>query len=222
MSAVDAVLFDLDDTLCEYRRSGDQLLALAFEDVDVEPFFSVHDYYGRYDEFIAESDSMVDLREHCFTTLATEHGHDPEVGRAVARAYAAERDHQDVRPLPGAREAVQALAADHRLGLVTNGSPEMQCRKLNAVGLADAFEAVLHAGYDAPAKPDPEPFHLALDVLEVPPGEAVHVGNSLTTDVPGAQAAGVQAAWLSDGSDPEPVPEYTLSSLHDLCKPPWR
>lgn len=221
MSAVDAVLFDLDDTLCEYRRSGAQLLALAFEDVDVAPFFSVNDYYGRYDEFIAESDSMVDLREHCFATLATERGHDPEVGRAVARAYAAERDHQDVRSLPGAQEAVEALTADHRLGLVTNGSPEMQRRKLNAVGLADAFEAVLHAGYEAPAKPDPEPFHLTLDALEATPEEAVHVGNSLTTDVPGAQAAGVQAAWLSDGSDPEPVPEYTLNSLHDLCKPPW-
>ena len=27
----DAVLFDVDDTLCRYRRTGDELLAVAFE-----------------------------------------------------------------------------------------------------------------------------------------------------------------------------------------------
>lgn len=226
MPSVDAVLFDLDDTLCEYRRSGAELLALAFEDVSVEPFFDVRDYHARYDEFLGGAETVRDLRAACFAALARERGRDPELGRAVADAYAAERDHRNVRPLAGAHDAVEGLARGHRLGIVTNGSPDMQRRKLAALDFADAFESVVHAGHDAPAKPDPAPFHHALADLDASPGRAVHVGNSLTTDVPGARAAGLRAAWLADGDDIDadfdPRPDYRLDSLRDLLEPPWR
>ena len=162
MAPVDAVCFDLDDTLCAYRRTGAELLDIAFADAGVEPFFTVEDYHARYAEFVADSDGVADLREACFAAIAADRGRDPAAGRAVARAYAAERDHRAVRPLPGAREAVARLSADHSLALVTNGSAPMQSRKLDALGLADAFETVVHAGYDTPPKPEPDPFHRAL------------------------------------------------------------
>ncbi|WP_121822492.1 HAD family hydrolase [Halostella salina] len=221
MTAVDAVLFDLDDTLCEYRRGGAELLSLAFDDVGVDPFFGVDEYHARYEEFLAETDDMVELRRECFAALAADRDRDPDLGRAVADAFAAERDHGNVRPLPGAAEAVERLAADHRLAVLTNGAPGMQSEKLAALPFRDAFEAVVHAGYDAPRKPEPEPYHHALDLLDATPERAVHVGNSLTTDVPGAHAAGVRSAWLSDGSDPDPEPHYRLGSLRDLTTPPW-
>jgi len=224
---VDTVLFDLDDTLCVYERSGRELLALAFEDVGVDPFFTVEDYYGRYDEFVAEGASTRDIRERCFATLARERGYDPALGRALADAYAAERDHAAVRPTPGACEALELLARDHRLGLVTNGGPEMQAIKLDELGIGDAFEVLVHAGYDAPPKPEPDPFHRALDALGSTPERAVHVGNSLEADVPGAQAAGLRAAWFTGAAEdpperPEPEPDYRLASLRELTAPPWR
>jgi len=221
MTAVDAVLFDLDDTLCEYRRSGAELLALAFDDVGVDPFFEAGEYYARYEEFLRQTDDVVELRRECFAAIADDRGRDPDLGRAVADAYAAERDHGNVRPLPGAAAAVERLAGDHRLAVLTNGAPGMQSEKLAQLPFGDAFEAVVHAGYDAPRKPSPDPYHHALDLLDATPERAVHVGNSLTTDVPGAHAAGVRSAWLSDGSDPDPEPHYRLETLHDLTTPPW-
>ncbi|EMA49964.1 MULTISPECIES: HAD family hydrolase [Halococcus] len=223
MSApVDTVLFDIDDTLCAYRRSGADVLTAAFEATGVEPFFGIEDYYDRYSAFVDRTDTIHELRTACFAALADERGRDPDHGRAVAAAYADERDHRAVDALPGAREAVDRLGADHRLGVVTNGAPGMQAEKLAAIGLDDAFEVVVHAGYDAPAKPDPAPFHHALDALDTDPDSTVHVGNSLTSDVPGAQAAGLRAAWLADGSTPDPVPAYTLDSMTALHEPPWQ
>jgi putative hydrolase of the HAD superfamily len=225
---VEAVLFDVDDTLCRYRRPGAELLPLAFERVGVEPFFDVEDYHERYPEFVAGTDDVVSLREACFAALAAERGREPEVGRQIARTYAAERDHRNVRPLPGALEAAERLAADHRLGVVTNGAPSMQRDKLDGLGLGDAFETVVYAGYEAAPKPDPEPFRLALDALSVDPERAVHVGNSLGSDVAGGHAAGVRTAWLADATGPraipDPEPTYTLASLADLYDPapPWR
>jgi len=219
-----AVLFDLDDTLCTYRRGGAELLSVAFERVGVEPLFTVEQYHERYPEFVDETEGIRDLRRACFVALAEDAGHDPEVGRAVEAAFADERDHGNVDPVPGARDAVDHLAADHRLGLVTNGSPEMQRQKLAGIGLADRFETVVYAGYDAPGKPAPEPFHAALDDLGVAPERAVHVGNSLRSDVAGAHAAGVESAWLAgdDAANPDPTPDHRLASLRDLLDPPWR
>lgn len=217
----DAVLFDVDDTLCRYRRSGRELLALAFEDAGVEPFFEVDAYYDRYHEFLAETRGVDDIRRACFAAIAEESGGDPDAARAVADAFAAERDHRAVDPLPGALEAVERLAEDHAVGVVTNGDPEMQRRKISGLGLAETFEVVVHAGYDTAAKPDPEPFHRALSTLDVAPENAVHVGNSLTSDVAGAHNAGLASAWLDQGTEPDPRPHYTLQSMTELRTPPW-
>ncbi len=221
---VETVLFDLDDTLCAYRRGGAELLSVAFDRVGVEPFFNVEEYYGRYEAFAEESDGIADLRERCFAAIAADRGRDPDVGRAVARAYADERDHSNVRPLPGATDAVRSLGADHALGVVTNGAPEMQRAKLSALPFADAFETVVFAGYDTPAKPDPEPFEVALSDLDTAPERAVHVGNSPSADVDGAHAAGARATLLPDGppTAAETTPDYRVESLFELADPPWR
>jgi HAD superfamily hydrolase (TIGR01509 family) len=230
MPPVDAVLFDLDDTLCAYQRSTGEVLSVAFERADVEPFFDVDAYYARFEDHLGDAETVDDLRERCFVDIAEQAGRDPDLALAVADAYAAERDQSSVDPLDGATEAVDALADDHHLGLVTNGPPGMQREKLAAVGLDGAFDVSVFAGFETPAKPDPAPFDRALDALDVPADRAIHVGNSLRTDVPGAQRAGLRAAWLrgadpdsrGDGADPEPQPEYVLEGMADLAARPWR
>ncbi|NHN59892.1 MULTISPECIES: HAD family hydrolase [Halorussus] len=223
---VDAVLFDLDGTLVEYERSPAELLDLAFESVGVDPFFDATAYFDRYDDHLGPGVSIAEGRANCFAAIAADRGRDPDLGRRVADAFAAKRDHSRVEHLPGAVEAVDALAADHALGVVTNGPPEMQATKLAAAGLADRFETVVFAGHDAAAKPDPEPFEVALADLGAAADRAVHVGNSLSSDVAGAHAAGLRSVWVPAESGVEPVPEphHALSSLERLAgsgRPPW-
>jgi putative hydrolase of the HAD superfamily len=221
---VDAVLFDVDNTLCEYRRTGAEILDVAFDRVGVDHFFTGAEYNARYSEFTDQSDSIEDLRERCFAAFARERGYDPEIGRDIARAFADERDHENVRFLDGARETLETLHGEVPLAAVTNGAPEMQSAKLRGLGITDYFETVVYAGYDTPAKPAPDPFHTALETLEVTPDRAVHVGDSLGSDIAGAHAAGVGSAWLpgTDAPDtPDPTPDYVLDSVADVTRP-WR
>jgi len=215
----DAVLFDLDGTLVEYERSPGELLALAFESAGVEPFFAVEEYFDRFEDHLAPGVSIAEGRANCFATIADDRGFDPERGRTVAEAFREERDQSRVECLPGATELLDALAADHALGVVTNGPPEMQATKLEAAGLADRFETVVFAGHDAAAKPDPEPFEVALSELGVEPDRAVHVGDSLSSDVAGAHAAGLRSVWVpaEEGVEPDPEPHYRFPSLSPLC-----
>ncbi|AEH35675.1 HAD family hydrolase [Halopiger xanaduensis] len=151
-----------------------------------------------------------------------------EADRLVADETDAIRDRWTVDSVPGAEAVLETLAEEYRLGVVTNGAPELQRAKLEAAGLEDYVETVVCGGYETPAKPAPEPFDVALEELDSSPERAVHVGNSLSSDVAGARAAGIQPVWIprtgteiaSDQFDP--TPEYTLESLGELTSPPWR
>lgn len=234
--AIETVLFDLDDTLVEYRRSPGEVLKASFETVGVDELFPVEAYYERFEEFAEKTDSMTELRAECFATIAAEHGHDPDLGRAVAEAFAAERDQSNVELRPEVPETLDALAADHRLGIVTNGARDAQQRKIDAVDLDRWMETTVVAGDAVPPKPAPEPFERALDALDASAETAVHVGDSLDSDVAGAAAAGLRSVWAadradraSDGGDADDpgvpddhAPTFRVDSVADLRKPPWR
>jgi len=222
---VDAVLFDLDDTICTYRRSADDILEIAFDRVDVDPFFDAAEYISRLDEFAESGDDIRDTRRASFAGFAEEAGHGPDIGHEIADIYTDERDQSNVEFLPGAPEALDAVADEYRVGLVTDGDPWMQSQKLAGLDIEDHFEVVVHGGHDAPYKPNAEPFHVALDELDVEPERAVHVGNSLESDVRGALAAGVRSVWVPRGEpdpDPDPRPHHVADSMHDVAEEPWR
>lgn len=230
----EAVLFDLDDTLSVYRREQAELLEAAFERADVEPFFDEATYLERYDEFYGDGDVAVDdLRERCFTAICRDRERDPELGRELARHYADERDQSNVRYRDGAEAALSRLLGDVAVGVLTNGDRSMQRTKLEALGLRGQVNHVVYGGVETEPKPHPEPFERALAALNVPAERTIHVGNSLATDVAGADAAGVRSVWVprerdlpesvaslagltADNPALDPAPDHVLPDLRGL------
>ncbi|WP_299270018.1 HAD family hydrolase [Halorientalis sp.] len=218
---LDAVFLDLDGTLCEYRRSRAELLATAFDELGVDRFFTPAEYRNKLFMQVVTDETRAERREMAFAALAEESGRDPAVGRRLAALYASMRDHSDVEPLPGALAALDSLGEAYDLALVANGGPETQDPKLDALGIRDVFDVIVYGGYDTAPKPEPGPFHEALYALDTAPRRAVHVGDTVHKDVRGADGAGIQAALLTDGSEPTSTPDYVLSSMADLENPPW-
>ncbi|MDS0473387.1 HAD family hydrolase [Natrinema sp. 1APR25-10V2] len=218
--AVEAITVDLDGTVLQYERSPGAVLEAAFERTGVGPLFSVDEYYARYDEFAAQSDSMDELRSDCFAALAAENGYARQHGRDVAAAFSGERDQSNVELLPGAARVLDELSREYRLAVVTNGARDAQRRKIDAVDLERWVNAVVVAGHDAPPKPDPEPFERAvraLDATPATPATTVHVGDSLETDVAGAAAAGLESVRLSDRAETGGYePTYRIESIGEL------
>jgi putative hydrolase of the HAD superfamily len=108
-----------------------------------------------------------------------------------------------------------------RLGLVTNGASDTQRAALRALGIEQWFGAVVISGEVGIAKPDRAVFRIAVDALGVGPEDAWHVGDSLTTDVAGAKAAGLTAIWLNRRRLPwnegDPKPHHEIRSLTELA-----
>lgn len=222
MTAADrsTVLLDLDDTICTHPRSTADRLEDAFDSAGVEPFFGVSDFRRWLAKVSA--DTTVELREECFTGIANEQGRTPAEALAVARAYE-DPDPTEVEFLPGAESALAELGAGHDLALVTNGDRETQSQKLAALDIADHFDTATFTEPGGPVKPDPDHFHRTLSAMGIGADEAVHVGNSLRSDVAGAKAAGISAVWLAGSGEPsvDVTPDHTIESMWDLHEPPW-
>lgn len=216
---IDTVLFDLDHTLVRYRRTSGELLRASYDACDLEPIFTVEEYYDRFDELRSENDSIQSLRAECFATLAADHGRDPSVGREIAAAYTDMRDQTNVEFVPGARTVLERLHGDRRLGIVTNGTADAQRAKIEAMDLDRWIDATVFAGDSVPAKPATVPFERALDRLDAAPERTIHVGDSLSSDVAGANAAGLRSVWLADGGDGgEHVPTHRVASIEETLE----
>ncbi|MEU0022254.1 HAD family hydrolase [Streptomyces sp. NPDC048664] len=97
------------------------------------------------------------------------------------------------------------------LGVITNGSPDAQRRKLETARLTRYFVSVVISGEYGIRKPDGALFQVALDDLGVDdPAHAVMTGDCLIADIGGGQHAGLRTVWIAHGRtrqhlDPEPT-----------------
>ena len=162
------------------------------------------------------------LKVWCRTLL--ECGHTDEV---VTR-FAADT-HQRL-----ARDSYQLFADARRLideidrigipvALITNGASDTQREKLYAMGILDWFDAVVISGEQGVAKPDAEVFGSAIDQLGIEPAAIWHVGDSIETDVVGAQAADLTSVWLNRSGTSTAcsvIPDLEIASLTALIEFP--
>ncbi len=86
-----------------------------------------------------------------------------------------------------------ALAQKIPLIAITNGNADPQ-----QIGLDGYFQAILKAGPDGFAKPFPDLFDKAQQLLGIERHSILHVGDHLVTDVFGAWKSGFSSCWIND------------------------
>jgi HAD superfamily hydrolase (TIGR01509 family) len=214
----EAVVFDLDNTLC--RRTGDIDAAYrrAFARVGAEPFGAPEELWADLDGPPAPDDRTGYLGAG-FARVAARHGRSEVDPVALAAALVGEIDNSEVEFLPGAERALETAHALGPVGVLTNGPERRQRTKIDALSLGEAVNAIVYAGDLPRRKPHVDPFEAILSELSVAADRALYVGDSLAYDVAGAHNAGCQVAWLrGDGDAGDYNPEYVLDSLCDLVE----
>ncbi|MHC4745128.1 MAG: HAD family hydrolase [Planctomycetota bacterium] len=105
-----------------------------------------------------------------------------------------------------------------KLGLMTNGAPDLQRRKLEGSGLEHFFDTVVISGEVGVGKPDTRIFQIALDRLSAEPEAAAMIGNRLDSDIAPALELGMTAIWLNRDDQEADDSIIPTAEIPDLTK----
>ena len=218
-----AVLFDLDDTLFDHRRSARAALQAVHRrhaaDLDFAEFERHHGVYleEMHLEVLAGRLGLDDARRERFRRVFLALGVrlDPAAVDRVASAY--RRGYMTARrALPGAAALLTALRPHARIVIVTNNLLEEQQDKLQHCGLAPLVDVLVASEDVGVSKPDPAIFRIALERGGVQAGAAVMVGDAWVNDVTGAHHAGIRAVWFNPERARKPAEPPGVTEIHAL------
>jgi len=227
---VEAVLFDIDDTLVDFAASAAaglvQLLGPEASGRDglSETWHALTERH--YPRFLAGEVPFTEMQIDRMVELLTWAGL-PVPDRDGLLALEERRQQEMTRHYRLFDDVHPCLAAlgTWRTGVVSNSDGPHQRAKLASVGLADAFEVVVISGDVGHPKPDARIFREACRLLDLPPAAVVYVGDRRDVDAEGAAAAGLHGVWLdrsgvgggpSDATSPD-VPAVTvITALTEL------
>lgn len=204
-SAIEAVLWDIDDVLVDtttmYRLSRQCAFRALGVDAESDPqLFAIWDrLFWFFDQDDTEGILHTVLMEaglvHVF-----DHSHLQQAIEAYDAIW-----NDGIMPVEGVVDIVRSLndiAVPQ--AVVSNGSVEYQMRKLEAIGLSSVFEPdrVLIAAKSSPmAKPRPHGIRHMCQYLQVPPSNAAYIGDR-HSDMMAANLAG--AVGILFGRTPPP------------------
>ncbi len=238
MKHIEAILFDLGDTLIYFDGDWDETFLQAeealFNNLQENglklgnPFLSdlrarLRRYYAERDDAHIETTSKVvlqqtledwgyqDLSEHIIVS-------------ALAAMYAVTQEHW----LPE-KDALPVLAAlkkaGYRMAIISNAADEANTQKLiDKLGARQYFEAIVISAAAGIRKPDPSIFTDLLETMRLQPSQVVMVGDTLKADILGARNAGIFSIWLTRRVDNDAnqsqrnqiTPDATIGRLSDL------
>ncbi len=217
------LVLDADGTLFDFARSEREALArtLALEGVVLDEAL-----LARYRAISLELWQALErgettperLRSERFARLAGDGGPSFDVTRVAAR-YVAEVA-LGVDLLPQVEETLAVLAGRTQMVLATNGLAAVQRSRFARSPIRRHFVDVVISEEIGVAKPSPAFFAEALRRLGDPSRESVLVvGDSLSADIAGAAAAGLDACWYNPHRLPlgdTPPPRFVIADLAEL------
>ncbi|MGC8794380.1 MAG: HAD family hydrolase [Bryobacteraceae bacterium] len=199
-----AVLWDLDGTLVDseqlHWRAWRETMAAEGVAITWEQFKAT--FGQRNDSFVplwlgegATPERVArigDTKEACYRRLVREFG---------------------LTPAPGAKEWVRRLQSEGWKQAIASSAPrENVLVMLEALGLADAFQAIVAAEDVTAGKPDPQVFLLAAERLGVPPGRCVVVEDA-PAGIEAARRAGMRSIYVRGAGTSA---DLAVNSLADL------
>lgn len=213
---IEAVCFDLDGTLGEYRGDFQAFAALLRSEL----MLTMCDM-NRFTELLGgefRRDGALTVEEALRGVLNRLEQRTPpdlrELAAAATASYVA-----DYRPVPGAEALLERLdRAGVKLALLSNGPDDLQRAALRALGLEKHFRVVLISGDAdvAARKPAPRIFSLACVGLQALPEHTLMVGDDPDADVAGAIDYGLEAVLIGSPEAGVAVGTPTVSDLFDL------
>ena len=217
------ILLDADDTLFDFPRAEEEALCDALRKMGVSPdremvktYSEINDGFWKMLERGEIEKS--ELRVARFEAFCKHYALDVEFAR-LALAYTDALATKSYL-LPGAMEACLELAKHCELYIITNGIATVQRGRFEPSPLCPLFKDLFISEEIGAEKPHKEYFDaVASRIAGFDPRKALVVGDSLTSDIRGGIAAGIDTCWFNRKG--KPLPEdlsitYVIQRIEEL------
>lgn len=218
------LLFDLDGTLFDYDKAEKVSLRKTFEDFRIDNSGSYLEEYRKVNKKIwldYESGQITqrELKTERFRRLGKvlELDIDPELfGKLYLKNITRER-----YLISGVIQLLEELSNDQfKMYLITNGLKDVQRGRLSGSEITQYFSDVFISEEIGAAKPDKAIFDEAFSRMGDPKrGDVVIIGDSLSSDISGGSAYGIDTCWFNPGEIKNGsgiTPTYEIKGLLEL------
>lgn len=200
--AYNFLLFDLDHTLLDFETAEETALTQMLEDMNFPDVEAFKDYYkpmnqGLWKDLEQKKLTKQELVDSRFAIGFAHFGITVD-GAEMALRY---QDYISLQgqSFPGAEDLLEQLEeAGYQLYAATNGVTAIQEGRLAHSTIASYFKEVFISEQLQTQKPDPDFFD---KVGQLIPGfskeETLMIGDSLTADIAGGNAAGIDTVWYN-------------------------
>ena len=192
---IKAAVFDLDHTLFD-RYSTLKIVAKDFR-----KFFEIAD--GITDEYITEKFIFAD-KNYVHIGWRKIHAYLIECGifknpppYEEYKAWLLGRFHHYAVPFDFTRPMLLKLRESGiKTGLITNGTHELQYKKLEMIGIGDCFDSIIATQDIGVHKPERGPFDIMASRLRLKAEECLYIGDNPLNDVEASRRAGYIPVWI--------------------------
>ena len=221
------LFFDLDHTLWDFERNATETLLEMYQEFDIGEKGNVgeEEYLRVFREvnkilWASYNEGKIDkqyIREYRFDMMFDRLGIDrEEMSDNLGEIYLY-RCPTKGHLLPHAQDALDYLASNYRLHILTNGFEDVQGIKLERSGIKHYFETIVTSECTGHKKPSPEIFHHALDRATATLTDSLMVGDNLDTDIAGAMGIGLDSVFYNPRKAfHQKKPKYEIECLSKL------
>ena len=220
MPALTHISFDLDETLFDFARTlNDALQAVTTylqqtAGIHISPLVQQTRRTALFKSQDSKDLPLLELRRLSLTSLLKKHPDQTQLVTGAMEIFEKVRFTQ-IYLFPDAEAVLRRLSKSYTLTAVTNGNTDPETTVLRGL-----FKTVVSAETCGVSKPDPRIFDLMRARTGNPdPSSVLHVGDSLHSDVEGANEAGLTSVWYNPTQAPNTTdiaPTYELAALRDL------
>ncbi|EHK7403505.1 TPA: HAD family hydrolase [Vibrio parahaemolyticus] len=229
-----AIFFDMDETLCGTsqadKAAGQKFAAWiqqTYPQVSDPQAFLQRYLQGVYKKLNAEFPQLVALLpdENAFRcgliqTILAENGIHIDAEQAQqAQHYFDSARMGAFTFFPGVKEMLMDIRKHYKLVVITNGPIFSQHPKLKATQMDEWVDHIIVGGEEPEEKPAASIFQKALNLVDIKPEEALHIGDSLAADIAGANNMGILSVWVNatGASNPtEITPNFEIRETVEL------
>ena len=229
---IKAIVFDVDDTLYDQQQPFERAFRRLFElTVSADEMDQIFSNYIRQEQLVvaksnSDSDmklSRAEINFHCLHHTFKKFGL-PGLTQSAAADFlsAFEESSNGIQLFDGLTTMFNTLVTKFKLGIITNGSNEIQLAKIMKLKLHHWFtrEQIITSEDAKAKKPDPMIFTLMNRKFNLRGNEMIYVGSSYFDDIVPAKKAGWQTVWYNNHnstiSDPNIIPDQTVRNLAEL------